>query len=1309
MNQPAPANVPSANAEISTHAHRASRGRRAPVWILQWAFCCWITLLIHCGVAPLNAATIETVCRFPDTGTAPVAGLITGTDGNWYGVASQGGNTGQGTVFRMTPDGNVVKLADFNGINGASPSATLVSDGTGNLYGTTSAGGPGANGTVFKLGSDGTLTTLAALSGTTGYTPLGSLIFGPDGALYGTTRLGGTYNDGTVFKVSSGGTFTTLASLSGTNGNGPCAGLVSGTDGIFYGTASEGGAFEKGVVFSVTSSGSLALLASFTGNDGAAIGANPQASLVSGTDGCLYGITMSGGDFDMGTVFRVTLAGHVTHLVDFNGSNGANPRAALVTGTDGCFYGTTQSGGASNYGTVFKMGYDGTLTTLASFSGSNGAVPAGELRLGADGCFYGTTASGGERNLGTLFKVASDGTLTVLASLVESPQVSTPLQDNSGTVYATTFKGGVSGLGSVVSVNVVGSFNTLVDFTGTSGARPGANPKAGLITGLDGALYGTTTKGGAGDFGTVFKVSKAGTFTSLASFTGTSGALPGMTPLGALAMDGSGNLYGVTQLGGVGNNGTVFKIETNGTVANLASFSYLGVAGPPAGGLTMGADGYLYGSTSMGGASYGSVFRVTPAGLLTQIAGGMTMDRANGGVVLGGDGAIYGTSWDMQKMMFKVTPAGVISTFYSFGSATPKTGPLLGTDGNFYVPAFTWNTGETAIAQVSPQDPRALLQQPDRTDVCSFNGVTDGGAPSQPLAEGVDGNIYGGNSDSLFRLLLPWRTMPVSGLTPTTATLQATLNAGGVQTLYAFQWGEAPPVITGSIHYAYGMAPELFGNGTATLPVSLPLSDLLPNTVYVYRLMVVHVGIGATYSPVRTFITPPPPAPILTTENATDVTFDSAVLRGTINPAGFSAKVHFQYGATTGYGHVTSDQTVASGSVAVPVAATLAAQTSGATINYRIVATRMGTTTTGPNRTVTIRTRTAPAVGVITLSKVNPNAATVTAPVNSNGLATTVHFAYGKTTAYGSVTPDATVVASASTLNVAARLSGFLPHTTYHVRCYAQNSKGSSASFDKTFRTPAQSDVNGDGYSDLLAIDAKTRATWTIYTSSVSGSACVMVGRPVLGPVIPATLAFCGKGDFDTDGRLDWALYQHSTNHVQLWHVDGLRATSFATLSIPLGYTPVAVEDVDKNGKPDLILYHSTNRQVAFLLLNGTTSLPRQPILGPILPAGFYVAAVDDLTAAGRLGLLLWNPLDNRTKIMTLNGTGLLTTYDGLTLPAGWQLAGADAFTGDDLTDWVLYNPRTRATQIWKMNGLRRMAILPGPTLPSGLQPLGTR
>ena len=145
MNQPAPANVPSANAEISTHAHRASRGRRAPVWILQWAFCCWITLLIHCGVAPLNAATIETVCRFPDTGTAPVAGLITGTDGNWYGVASQGGNTGQGTVFRMTPDGNVVKLADFNGINGASPSATLVSDGTGNLSGTTSAGGAGSH------------------------------------------------------------------------------------------------------------------------------------------------------------------------------------------------------------------------------------------------------------------------------------------------------------------------------------------------------------------------------------------------------------------------------------------------------------------------------------------------------------------------------------------------------------------------------------------------------------------------------------------------------------------------------------------------------------------------------------------------------------------------------------------------------------------------------------------------------------------------------------------------------------------------------------------------------------------------------------------------------------------------------------------------------------------------------------------------------------------------------------------------------------------------------------------------------------
>lgn len=197
------------------------------------------------------------------------------------------------------------------------------------------------------------------------------------------------------------------------------------------------------------------------GGSGNVDGADPQASLVFGTDNNLYGTTNGGGSSDNGTVFKITPSGTETLLHSFsNGNDGANPQAALTLGSDGNFYGTTYSGGNSNNGTIFKITPSGTETVLYSFGSkvNDGANPQAALILGSDGNFYGTTNNGGDYGYGTVFVVTTTGTEAVVYS-----------------------------------------------FGGLLANNDGANPQAGLVLGSDG-LYGTTYNGGNENAGTIFKL-----------------------------------------------------------------------------------------------------------------------------------------------------------------------------------------------------------------------------------------------------------------------------------------------------------------------------------------------------------------------------------------------------------------------------------------------------------------------------------------------------------------------------------------------------------------------------------------------------------------------------------------------------------------------------------------------------------------------------------------------------------------------------------------------------------------------------------
>jgi uncharacterized repeat protein (TIGR03803 family) len=296
-------------------------------------------------------------------GATPLAALVQGTDGNFYGTTAEGGTKGYGTVFRVSPSGNHSNLYSFGSSpnDGIEPYARLVQGSDGNFYGTTTHGGTNYAGIVFRISPSGSYTNLYSFGGfpNDGRYPAAGLMQGSDGNFYGKTEQGGTSGNGTVFRISAGGSYSNLYSFAGAPDYVmvPAAGLVQGIDGNFYGTTQNGGTSNRGTVFRISPSGDYTNLYSFGGS--LDDGANPHAGLVLGSDGNFYGTTIYGGTnfFQSGTVFQIGPSGNYTNLCSFGEtpSDGANPQAALVQGSDGNFYGTTMYGGMNYAGTVFKL------------------------------------------------------------------------------------------------------------------------------------------------------------------------------------------------------------------------------------------------------------------------------------------------------------------------------------------------------------------------------------------------------------------------------------------------------------------------------------------------------------------------------------------------------------------------------------------------------------------------------------------------------------------------------------------------------------------------------------------------------------------------------------------------------------------------------------------------------------------------------------------------------------------------------------------------------------------------------------------
>ncbi|MFL0357571.1 choice-of-anchor tandem repeat GloVer-containing protein [Erythrobacter sp. GH1-10] len=303
----------------------------------------------------------------------------------------------------------------------------------------------------------------------------------------------------------------------------------------------------------------------------------PTGQLIQASDGYLYGVTQNGGAFGGGgTVFKISLNGDYTQLHSFgNGEfDGDTPSGGLVEAADGNFYGVTTSGGdntcseipsgVGNCGTIFRMSPSGETQIMHSFGdpakSDEGVSPDGPLVQGADGSLYGVTQGRGENGFGTIFKMSLDGEVEHFFSF--GPRGDHPgapqgglMRASDGNIYGSTSGGGLGlcgsrGCGTIFRISSGDEVTVIYTFGLVDGTSDGRGPDGFLTEGRDGALYGSTLRGGSVDIngGTIFRVTKAGEKTTLASF-GPFLDKP-TQPYGGLVEGPDGALFGTTESGG---------------------------------------------------------------------------------------------------------------------------------------------------------------------------------------------------------------------------------------------------------------------------------------------------------------------------------------------------------------------------------------------------------------------------------------------------------------------------------------------------------------------------------------------------------------------------------------------------------------------------------------------------------------------------------------------------------------------------------------------------------------------------------------
>ena len=386
--------------------------------------------------------------------------------------------------------------------------------------------------------------------------PVGNLVQGADGALYGVGSPATAITGGVIYRTTlDGSDVRTLYQLKPEDALSPAGGLVLASDGLLYGTTKFGQAGQvdgAGSIFKLAAAGTgfqiIHRFAPVTAsnqdlNPINTNGAYPEAELVEGADGYLYGVARAGGPNGTGTIFKISRDGtdfkllHSFAAVTSSSTSGltvtvdgAAPTGPLAAGTDGYFYGTTAQGGANGRGVVFRIAFDGTGfqvlhefsattadTTTGLLENADGATPLGGLLDGGDGYFYGMAAQGGTDGNGVIFALPADGSaFTVLHSFTGADgarPIAELMLASSGKLYGVTSGGGVntSGtattLGTIFSIDRAGTnFARLYSFDGQHGSLPSSR----LLETTPGVFVGAAANTGNCSYGTIFRYSLAG-------------------------------------------------------------------------------------------------------------------------------------------------------------------------------------------------------------------------------------------------------------------------------------------------------------------------------------------------------------------------------------------------------------------------------------------------------------------------------------------------------------------------------------------------------------------------------------------------------------------------------------------------------------------------------------------------------------------------------------------------------------------------------------------------------------------------------
>jgi uncharacterized repeat protein (TIGR03803 family) len=772
--------------------------------------------------------------------------LVQTANGIFYGTTYDGGANGNGTIFQVTSNGALTSLDSFNYTNGGSlPYAGLTAAPDGNFLGTTYEGGAYGYGTVFQVSPAGAVTTIYAFTGQgDGGHPAAGLVQGSDGNYYGTTAYGGTYDEGAVFRLAPNGDLLSLVQFDGYDGANPQAPLIFGADGSLYGATENGGADDNGVIFRININAPTLQITTQPADQNAYIGTTVLFSVaVVGNAPISYqwkenGTNLMGSTNRILTlldvspassgVYSVLVSNATSSILSDDASLGVITSPPQITVQPAS---QTQTVGGTAVFSVTAVGdlplsyqwqENGTnLVDGGQISGSSTSTLAIDNLLETNDGSYSVIVSNSVASVPSLDAVltvfaasASGTTMANLHSFTGGADGGDPnslIQGADGLLYGATQTGGAYGDGTLFTLSTNGALTTLLSFDGANGAIP----VAALVQDTNGILYGTTKLGGSNSAGTLFSITTNGVFDSIYSFANTNDSIEPFTPL---IQDGAGNFYGATSNNALPGDGNIFKIAPGGFPATLYAFPG-GLNGTsPVGALALGNDGNFYGMTLNGGShSEGNVFKMTPAGVLTNLysfTGGADGYAPIGQLALGADGNFYGVTrrntisgLSFYGTIFKITPAGALTTLYSLNGiedrtdgAYPFAGLIQGSDGNFYGVTLTgfdldlegtiYDSSDGTVFRVTPSGAYATL-----TD---FNNSDDGSSPEASLVEASDGSLYGttttggpGGHGTIFRLAFTAApqilTQPASQTNLAGASVSLSVTVFGAPPLY-YQW-----------------------------------------------------------------------------------------------------------------------------------------------------------------------------------------------------------------------------------------------------------------------------------------------------------------------------------------------------------------------------------------------------------------------------------------------------------------------------------------------------------------------------------------